>query len=175
MVSTNPNTPAKPISQRPPFRPSIGPHPVVQPGGGQAPAAGFRASPQVTRGSFAPIRIMSNPHRGGRGATNGNACANGRQKSQNSEDTNGVGHPQSETTDQPQADHQANTNGATNPLPPRTNPTSHHHGPPPHRGRPLHVTNGGPPFRGMGRGRGGYGDRGRGFVPRGSPRGRGSQ
>ncbi|THV06390.1 hypothetical protein K435DRAFT_645537 [Dendrothele bispora CBS 962.96] len=64
VTSTNPHAPPAPPAHTTPFKPRSGPYPLVNPPPGQAPAAGFRPAPQ---NNSAPVHIMTNPNRGGRG------------------------------------------------------------------------------------------------------------
>ncbi|KAF5334844.1 hypothetical protein D9758_014281 [Tetrapyrgos nigripes] len=63
VTSTNPKAPPAPPAHTTPFKPMFGPHPAVNPPPGQTPAAGFRPA----QSNPAPVHIMTNPNRGGRG------------------------------------------------------------------------------------------------------------
>ncbi|KDR68528.1 hypothetical protein GALMADRAFT_78457 [Galerina marginata CBS 339.88] len=64
VTSTNPKAPP-PVRNGVPFKPRFGPHPAINPSPGQMSAAGFR--PAQSSNQPAPIHIMANPNRGGRG------------------------------------------------------------------------------------------------------------
>ncbi|KZV63884.1 hypothetical protein PENSPDRAFT_589169 [Peniophora sp. CONT] len=145
IASMQPNGPAAAPSQ--PFRPRIGHNPAADNPAGYQAASGFRPAPQ--RPGQAPVSIMANPNRGGRGG-----YANGRGRGGHA--AGGEGAASTEPATRGGFAHAARGGGQPNhltPVPPARGGFNPAFG----RGRGGFVPRGGP--------RGGRGGRGRGAAP----------